>query len=455
MTESGARDDFARRLDAAAKAGAERLHWPAERMAAYRNTRLRQLLGHARQHSRWHADHLRDIDLDRITVADLAAIPPMTKEHLLENWDGIVTDRSLTMARAEENLRACERLGRPALLDDRYATVASSGASGPRSVVIWALPDLLEAAAAVARTGIGRLGTTPRGEIQARLFSAHPANVGSVIGWLTRRPNFQTVNINHALPWHAQLELLNELQPTMVSGYGSQLSRLAAAQRTGQLRISPKLLGTSAEPVSAEAWDSIEAAFGAPLIVEYSSTECLSIAASFPTGRVLQLFEDINVLEPVDEHGQSVEPGVASRSVYVTSLINRAMPFIRYELRDEVTIRHDPVPSPWRGRQLERIDGRWDDWFCYDGIEVHPTVFRSVLYQLPTLAYQVRQTERGADVLAIFDGHCDTTAAAAELTAGLAELGLRDPVIRITAVDELPRLPGSGKLRYFLPLPPH
>ena len=274
-----------------------------------------------------------------------------------------------------------------------------------------------------------------------------------MIGWLTRRPDFQTVEISPTMALGSLIEKLNELQPTMVSGYGSLLSRLAAAQRSGQLRIAPKLLGTSAEPVSAEAWDSIEAAFGAPLIVEYSSTECLSIAASFPTGRVLHLFEDANVLEPVDAQGRPADPGVPSRSVYVTCLTNRTMPFIRYELRDEVTVKVEPVSSPWSGRQLERIAGRWDDWFDYGGIEVHPAVFRTVMYRLPTLAYQVRQTQRGADILAIFEWDCDTQATADQLVADLAQLGLRDPVVRITAVDDLPRLPNSGKLRYFLPLP--
>ena len=106
MTGRAARNGFARQLDEASRVAAERLRWPAERIAAYRDVRLRQLLSHARHHSRWHAARLRGINLDRITAADLPAIPPMTKMDLLENWDGIVTDPALTLARAEDNLRA-------------------------------------------------------------------------------------------------------------------------------------------------------------------------------------------------------------------------------------------------------------------------------------------------------------------------------------------------------------
>ena len=43
---------------------------------------------------------------------------------------------------------------------------------------------------------------------------------------------------------------LNELQPTILSGYGSLISTLASEQEAGRLRISPVLVTSSAEPLT-------------------------------------------------------------------------------------------------------------------------------------------------------------------------------------------------------------
>lgn len=68
-----------------------RLAWPRERIENYRDRRLRALLVYAAQRSPFHARRLADLNLSGVSVADLGALPSMTKAQAQENWDSIVT----------------------------------------------------------------------------------------------------------------------------------------------------------------------------------------------------------------------------------------------------------------------------------------------------------------------------------------------------------------------------
>ena len=74
----------------------ERLLWPVERIREEREQRLRALLAAARERSAWHAGRLAAVDPATATEADLARIPPMTKDDMMEHLDGILTDPRLS-----------------------------------------------------------------------------------------------------------------------------------------------------------------------------------------------------------------------------------------------------------------------------------------------------------------------------------------------------------------------
>jgi phenylacetate-CoA ligase len=69
----------------------------AGRFRQERRDRLRDLLRTARASSPWHRDRLAGVDPDGFEEADLAGLPPMTKDDLMANWDGVVTDRRLRL----------------------------------------------------------------------------------------------------------------------------------------------------------------------------------------------------------------------------------------------------------------------------------------------------------------------------------------------------------------------
>jgi len=231
------------------------------------------------------------------------------------------------------------------------------------------------------------------------------------------------------------------------------LRRLGDVKRRGRLRISPASVMCAGEPLTADARADIEDAFGCPLSNLYAATEVAIIARSYPGSLGLHLNEDIAVYEPVDGDNRPVGPGTRAKKLLVTNVINHAMPLIRYELTDEVTVLDEPNPGPWTGRRIADIEGRSDDVFAYDRVEVHPYVFRSAIgCRRGVLEYQVRQTATGADITLRTASPIDTDALTRELVDGLVALGLHAPDGRVSLVDAVPRPDNAGKVRTFVPL---
>ena len=163
---------------------------------------------------------------------------------------------------------------------------------------------------------------------------------------------------------------------------------------------------------------------------------------------MLTFASDTCIAECTDEAGQPVPPGVASSKVLVTNLHNLTQPIIRYELTDRFT------PAAGDGGFLRAsVEGRSDDLFRYAQASVHPFVLGSVLLSAPAIReFQVRQTERGADVAVVTDGDLDHAALTAALEQGLRRAGLTGPRVVIRRVEALDRDAMTGKARRFIPL---
>jgi phenylacetate-coenzyme A ligase PaaK-like adenylate-forming protein len=246
---------------------------------------------------------------------------------------------------------------------------------------------------------------------------------------------------------------LNRFQPTDLFAYPSMLHRLAGEMRRGRLSISPWELNCGAEPLLPDARAEIEATFGRPVMNLYAAAEAGVIARSYPGSAGLHLNEDIAVYEPVEADGRPVAAGTTAAKLLVTNVINHALPLIRYELADELTMLAEPNPGPWTGRRIADIEGRIDGTFVYDGeVEVHVHLFRSALgRRRQVLEYQVRQTPAGADIaVACTSPGFDADGLARELVESLAALGVARPQVSITEVETIARSGTTGKLRRFI-----
>jgi phenylacetate-CoA ligase len=166
---------------------------------------------------------------------------------------------------------------------------------------------------------------------------------------------------------------------------------------------------------------------------------------------VLTFATDTCLAECVDDDGRPVPGGVASSRVLVTNLHNLTQPLIRYELTDRFT----PAANPVGGFLRASVDGRADDLFRYPAASVHPFVIGTPLLRAPAVReFQVRQTERGADLAVVVEGEIDVAALTAAVRDSLRQAGLPGPQVTLRRVEALDRDPLTGKARRFIPLRP-
>jgi phenylacetate-coenzyme A ligase PaaK-like adenylate-forming protein len=245
---------------------------------------------------------------------------------------------------------------------------------------------------------------------------------------------------------------LNAYQPLALMGYPSMLVLLAAEARAGRLRILPRRVTSTSEPLRPEARRALAEAFCAPVANMYGTSEAGPVGVGCFRGPGIHLCDDLVIVEPVDQAGRPVRPGVRSDKVYLTALANPTLPLIRFELTDQVTLLERSCPCGSAHQLIADVESRLDDVFTYPGGQVvHPHVFASVLRRDPGIVeYQVRQVPSGAEVLVVGDP-ADPPAVGRAIAAELARMGVPDPAVAVAVVDRLERQ-ATGKVRRFRPL---
>jgi phenylacetate-CoA ligase len=430
---------------------ADRIEWPAERLQNLRTRALRKLLATARDRSPWHQRRLAALDIAHVTEADLPSLPVMTKADLMDNFDAAVTDRRITREICEHHLL---NSAPGAYLLDEYQVLASGGSSGRRGVFVYSWDAWAICWASMTRYAYRDWASDPAlagvPRVAAVVAAASSAHASAAF-----RNTFASERMpEHVIPVSQPLgqivAALNHLQPTELIGFSSVLPQLALEALAGRLRIAPRRVMAISEPLLPEARAAIQRAWDVPVGNRYGMSE--GIFAGF-CGAASHLPDDLCLFEPVDAAGHPVPVGSPSQRVYVTNLYNLALPLIRYEVTDEVTVLDGSCPCGSSFRRIADPQGRLDDTFVYPGdISIHPHVFRSALGQhQQIIEYQVRQTPQGAEILVVTEGHLDTAALAATIEKALVAAGLHGPTVTVAPAIRIDRQ-ATGKLRHFIPL---
>jgi len=434
----------------------ERLSWSAERIGAAQRDGLRRLLAHAVAHSPFHRQRLAGTDLAGIGPGDLASLPVMTKTDMMATIEDVFTDRQLTLAAIEQALAATGDQPVPVL--GRYLALATGGSTGQRGVFVFDPAAKAQFILSIIRSLLARLqaaGGIPPGGLPIAMVGAasavHATGAAAAETVGTDLP-LRVTSVPVTWPWPRIVDRLNALQVPCLIGFASALARLAAEQRAHRLHIAPMVIISTSETLLPETRAEITAAFGAPVVNSFASTEGL-MGSSAPGGDVLMFNSDMCIIELVDAGNRPVGPGVPSAKVLVTNLYNLAQPLIRYELADSFVL-EPSAAGP--GHLLARAHGRADEVFHYQAGDLHPHVIRSVMVRSPEVAdYQVRQTRTGieADIIAA-SGGASTEALRRQLAEALAHGGLSQPDVTVRIAGDLARNADSGKLRRFIPLSP-
>ena len=434
----------------------ERMAWPVERLRAEREARLRELVRIARDRSPWHYERLKHLDLDTLGEDDLARIPVMTKHDLMTHFDRIVTDPRLTLSRVEAHL---EGLTTDDYLLDRFHAIASGGSSGRRGVFVYDWESWADCYLSCLRYTIRDQLQDPavRRPMRIATVSAdHATHMSSALPQTFSDPEIAVAGrLPITLPLARIVAGLNSAEPYVLIAYASILPVLAHEARAGRLRIAPRRVISLAEPLLPEIRAVAEETWSVPVINWWVSSEGGAMGVSCGHGRGLHLSDDLLIVEPVDAQGRTTPPGVRSEKIYLTNLYNPLLPLIRYEITDQVTLipPENPCPCGSAHRRIDDVSGRLEDLFVYPGVgAVHPLVFDSRLVRGRAIVeYQVRQTERGAEISICCVSEVDTARLRSEIRDDLTRLGLREPEITIVRAERLDRQ-ATGKLKRFVPL---
>jgi phenylacetate-coenzyme A ligase PaaK-like adenylate-forming protein len=428
----------------------ERLGWDAGQLAAHQRDRLRALLARAMTRSPFHAARLRGVDPDRFELADLARLPVMTKADMMENFDAATTDRQLTRDLVERHL--ARSVTDPSLLLGDYVVLVSGGSSGQRGLFVQAADEYAEFAASVTRRAMAATvaaagGMPPEGLVIGMVGAGSPVHSSGLACVTATRPPVRLVSAPASLPVAEIVRRLNAAQPPNLLAYAAKLAELAREQRDGRLRLNLRSVTSMSEAISMPERIAVTEAFGVPVTDLFVSTEGL-VGHSEPGEAVLTFAGDTCIAECVDDEGRPVPDGTTSSKVLVTNLHNLTQPIIRYELTDRFT------PAGTSGGALRAsVEGRSDDLFRYARASVHPFVIGAPLLHAPAVReFQVRQTERGADITAVIDGDFDSAALTAEVARSLRQAGVASPQVRFRRVGALDRDPMTSKARRFIPL---
>ena len=418
-----------------------------EKLAEMQNRRLKKLVGYAKENSPFYKELYKDIS-DDFRLQDL---PPVSKPQMMAAFDTVVTDRAVSMNRIDEFCSDLNHVGR--MLDGKYLVFKTSGSTGNPATVLYDKQFIDVSSAIAAFRTFARhedyQAFMHNGKRTAGVFADYGFYLACGMSRYLqlKMPGKQTkITVDVNAPQEQIIEQLNAFQPSMLSGYPSNLALLAEYD---QLRIHPDVVITGGELLTDTVRKKLADRFGCYVQTHYSCTEAGEIACECSEGH-LHINEDWVILEPVDKNNDPVGYGVLSDKVLITNLGNYIQPFIRYELTDRVIVHNEPCGCGKNTLWLE-IEGRTDDTLLFENnVKIAPMSLYKILEEVPSIQrFQLIQTSEKRLVLRIVS---DTRGMAFlqaehELRRFLQSAGVQD--VEIVLSDEMPQAdPVSGKFKH-------
>jgi phenylacetate-CoA ligase len=193
-------------------------------------------------------------------------------------------------------------------------------------------------------------------------------------------------------PMAEQVERVLRWRPTTLYAYPSwYVEFLDVCEHLGRRVPAVRRLFTSSELLTPATRARIELGFAGQVYDVYGSTEFKEVAAECAHGRRHLIFETTYV-----ETLESPEPG-GTPALALTTLVNRAMPLLRYAIGDLGRLESATCPCGRAAPALTGLRGRMVEFLvCADGRRVSPYVASTIIEQHPAIArYQLLQEDPG------------------------------------------------------------
>jgi phenylacetate-CoA ligase len=419
----------------------QRDRWTRRQLEEHQRRALHRLREHAYARSPFYGRFHRGF-----TDRPLGDLPVLTKQMVMERFDELVTDPTVRLADVEAHLATLS--GGDELFNGRYRVASTSGSTGRRGLFLWDPGEWATVLVSYNRSfdwaGVGA-GLTHRTRM-AVVSSTTPWHQSARVGASVSSPWVPTLRIDSGDPLESIIWRLNGFQPRALVAYASMAHLLSEEQLAGRLRISPGFVFASSEVFTEQARRRVEEAWGRKAFEVYAATEPAGIASECGQHRGMHLFEDLVIIEVVDEDNRPVPPGVYGRKVLVTVLFSRTMPLIRYEMSDSVrpaSSSHCPCGRPFA--LIDGIQGREEDVLRFAAaaggqVSVQPIVFHRVMDAVPAGGWQVAQGPEGLTVLlsGVREGFADA-ALIDSLRRELETQGVIVPPVEVRRVPNIPR----------------
>ena len=295
-----------------------------------REKRFRDILTHAWVYSPLYREiyssaGIQEVDLKYIQLEDL---PVVTKSDLLANFDEAVTDRNLKIKEIEN---WCRDLEDPLeLYLDKYLLLGSSREESwiPLTMKNWRLYTTSAVQDLIPEQIIEN-----RPFRSAFYFTSSMNSASSTSVMLASRSAHDVLSLFHTDPMEEVCARLNAFQPERLTGFPSLIARLLQCSEKGILQIKPKTIVVSGERLSSQIREAITDTWNAGIIDLYAASESLYIGIKKPHDDIYKVYQDLNLIEVLDANHKMVKTGERGR-VFLTSLVNQTLPFIRYDMLD-------------------------------------------------------------------------------------------------------------------------
>ena len=397
---------------------------------ALARSRLTRLLFNAARNNAFYGRRLQDAGIewaDPVIWDDpyraLSALPPVSKAELRRAGSGALTGGQV----------------RP-----EWRSSSSSGSTGepfrvyyePRT---WAALKYLVKLRARGACG---LGPTDRVAILDTSAPARLSVLQRSLGWC---------RISVLQPAEAMADSLAAFAPDVVYGLPSSLLEAGRALQARGTHLQLRMLFTSGELLNGSR-AALKAAFDAPVYDIYGTSETKEIAWQCLHGG-MHLNADVVRLEVLDDAGRSLPAGEEGNLV-ATSLVNHAMPLLRYLTGDRGALLSGACTCGRSSPLLGVVSGRLADMLVLQGgRRVSPYALTSALERVNgVLRYQVSQLDPArVRVRAIVEGAADRERIASQMRSALRYDVAPFLDADVEFVDRLPSGP-RAKFRVVEPL---
>jgi phenylacetate-CoA ligase len=266
--------------------------------------------------------------------------------------------------------------------------------------------------------------------------------------WRTNRYTHQTLfSIYHMTPRNlrAYVDAIHVTPARYVQGYPSSIHLVARALlEEGRPLESERLAGifTSSESLLAYQRETIERAFGAPILDRYGVSE-LAVSMTECESHRLHVDMEFCIVEvEVTEETDEYETG----PLLITGLAHETTPLFRYRIGDVGSRAKRPCPCGRAGDSFLEVDGRIEDYVLTPDGRLVGRMDHVFKEQLEVAEAQILQhDQQSIDVLIVPRADYSETSERSVTKQIRSRLG-HEIDIRIELVNSIPREP-NGKFR--------